>query len=682
MANAQDNPFFKPWNTPHGTAPFTEIKDEHYKPAVQHGIELANKEINAITSNPAAPDFKNTIVALEKTGADLDRVLGVYFALLSADASEAMLAESMELSQLLSEYSTSIILNQDLWKRVKSVYDNRASLNLAPEDSMLLQKTYDSFAQSGATLEGADRDEFRRLSSQLSALTTQFGQNVKKELPTHNLILTADQLSGLPQSQIDAAALAAKNAGKEGSYLFTLEAPVYMAFMKYADDRALREKMWRMYTGRNITGEYSNIEVLKNIADTRRRIANLLGKKTYAEYSLVNTMAQNPENVYKLLNQLRDAYAPAKDAEMAALTAFASEQTGAPFTIMPWDYSYWSNKHRAAKYAFDEEAMRPYFELNNVIGGVFGLATRLYGLHFKENPGIQVYHPEVKAYDVTDNDGKFIGVLYADCFPRASKSPGAWMTNFKEQWRDADGKDSRPHVSIVMNFTKPTADKPSLLTPYEVETFLHEFGHSIHGLLANGNYKSLSGTNVYRDFVELPSQFNENYLNEREYLNTFARHYQTGEAIPDSLVNGLISSAQYGAAYACMRQLLFGFLDMAWYTITEPVDDAVAFENNAIKDVQIFAPEANSMTSPTFSHIFAGGYSAGYYSYKWAEVLDADAFSVFKRNGIFDPATAKSFKENILMKGGSENPAELYRRFRGGEPTIDALLIRDGIKKQ
>ena len=455
-----------------------------------------------------------------------------------------------------------------------------------------------------------------------------------------------------------------------------------MAFMKYADDRALREKMWRMYTGRNITGEYSNIEVLKNIADTRRRIANLLGKKTYAEYSLVNTMAQNPENVYKLLNQLRDAYAPAKDAEMAALTAFASEQTGAPFTIMPWDYSYWSNKHRAAKYAFDEEAMRPYFELNNVIGGVFGLATRLYGLHFKENPGIQVYHPEVKAYDVTDNDGKFIGVLYADFFPRASKSPGAWMTNFKEQWRDADGKDSRPHVSIVMNFTKPTADKPSLLTPYEVETFLHEFGHSIHGLLANGNYKSLSGTNVYRDFVELPSQFNENYLNEREYLNTFARHYQTGEAIPDSLVNGLISSAQYGAAYACMRQLLFGFLDMAWYTITEPVDDAVAFENNAIKDVQIFAPEANSMTSPTFSHIFAGGYSAGYYSYKWAEVLDADAFSVFKRNGIFDPATAKSFKENILMKGGSENPAELYRRFRGGEPTIDARLIRDGSKKQ
>lgn len=682
MANAQDNPFFKPWNTPHGTAPFTEIKDEHYKPAVQHGIELANKEINAITSNPAAPDFKNTIVALEKTGADLDRVLGVYFALLSADASEAMLAESMELSQLLSEYSTSIILNQDLWKRVKSVYDNRASLNLAPEDSMLLQKTYDSFAQSGATLEGADRDEFRRLSSQLSALTTRFGQNVKKELPTHRLVLTADQLAGLPQSQIDAAALAAKNAGMEGKYVFTLEAPVYMAFMKYADDRALREKMWRMYTGRNITGEYSNIEVLKNIADTRRRIANLLGKKTYAEYSLVNTMAQNPENVYKLLNQLRDAYAPAKDAEMAALTAFASEQTGAPFTIMPWDYSYWSNKHRAAKYAFDEEAMRPYFELNNVIGGVFGLATRLYGLHFKENPGIQVYHPEVKAYDVTDNDGKFIGVLYADFFPRASKSPGAWMTNFKEQWRDADGKDSRPHVSIVMNFTKPTADKPSLLTPYEVETFLHEFGHSIHGLLANGNYKSLSGTNVYRDFVELPSQFNENYLNEREYLNTFARHYQTGEAIPDSLVNGLISSAQYGAAYACMRQLLFGFLDMAWYTITEPVDDAIAFENNAIKDVQIFEPQPNSVTSTTFSHIFAGGYSAGYYSYKWAEVLDADAFSVFKRNGIFDPATAKSFKENILMKGGSENPAELYRRFRGGEPTIDALLIRDGIKKQ
>lgn len=682
MANAEtQNPFFTTWDTPHGTIPFSKINDTHWIPAIERGIADANAEIRAITVNRAVADFDNTIVALERVGADLDKVLGTYFSLLSADASDEMQQQSLQISQMLSEYSTSLILNQDLWKRVKAVYDKRSKFNLCPEDSMLLQKTYDSFAQSGATLEGEDREQYRKLSSRLSALTTQFGQNVKKELPQYKIYLKLEDLVGLPQDQINAAALAAKEEGHEGEYLFTLEAPVYMAFMKYADRRDLREKMWRLYTGRNTKGEFSNIEVMKEIAETRRQIANLLGKETYADYSLVNTMAQKPEAVYNLLNRLRDAYTPALKKEMAELTAFASETAGEQVEIKPWDYSYWSNKHRAAKYAFDEEAMRPYFELNNVIDGVFGLATRLYGLNFKENKDIEVYHKDVKAFDVTDADGNYVGVLYTDFFPRASKSPGAWMTNFKEQWTDADGMDSRPHVTIVMNFTKPTADKPSLLTPYEVETFLHEFGHALHGLLATGKYKTLSGTNVYRDFVELPSQFNENYLNEREFLDTFAKHYQTGEAIPDSLVNGLITSAQYGAAYGCMRQLLFGFLDMAWHTVKAPVSDAVAFENESTKSVQIFAPEEGSMTSPQFSHIFAGGYAAGYYSYKWAEVLDADAFSVFQKNGIFDPASAKSFKENILMRGGSENPAELYRRFRGGEPSIDALLIRDGIKK-
>jgi peptidyl-dipeptidase Dcp len=392
-------------------------------------------------------------------------------------------------------------------------------------------------------------------------------------------------------------------------------------------------------------------------------------------------MAQKPENVYNLLNNLRDAYAPAAKKEMQELTEYASKFEGKPIEIMPWDYSYYSNKHRSDKYSFDEEAMRPYFELNNVIDGVFGLATRLYGLHFKADPEIEVYHPDVTAYVVTDNDGKYLGVLYTDFFPRASKRPGAWMTNFKEQWIEDDGTDSRPHVSIVMNFTKPVGDKPSLLTPYEIETFLHEFGHSLHGLLANGKYRTLSGTNVYRDFVELPSQFNENYLTEREYLDTFAKHYITGEPLPEELVNGLISSAQYGAAYSCMRQLQFGYLDMAWHTLTAPVDDPVAFEKEAVKDVQMFAPVEGTMVSPQFSHIFSGGYAAGYYSYKWAEVLDADAFAQFKKNGIFDAETAKSFRENVLMKGGTENPADLYRRFRGGDATIDALLIRDGIKK-
>jgi peptidyl-dipeptidase Dcp len=679
MANAQ-NPFFKPFDTKHQTPPFSQINNSHWMEAVDHGIEIANGEINNITSQKEAPNFNNTIVALENVGADLNRVLNVFFNLLEANSDDEMMQQSIDISGKLSDYSTSIILNEELWKRVKTVFDNRNNYNLAAEDSMLLQKTYDSFAQSGATLVGADRDQFKKLSAELSQLTNQFGRNVQKELPTYKMYLKKNDLNGLPVSQIEAAALAAEQDGHKGEYLFTLDAPVYMAFMKYSERRDLREKMYRMYNGRNISGEYSNIDIIKRITELRRELANLLGKETYADKALVNTMAQKSENVYNLLNSLRDAYAPAAKKEMDELAAFASKLEGKKMTIMPWDYSFYSNKHRAAKYSFDEEAMRPYFELSNVIDGVFGLATRLYGLHFKADPEIEVYHHDVTAYEVTDNDGNYVGVLYTDFFPRASKRPGAWMTNFKEQWIEADGTNSRPHVSIVMNFTKPVGDKPSLLTPYEIETFLHEFGHSLHGLLANSKYQSLSGTNVYRDFVELPSQFNENYLTEREFLDTFAKHYITGEPLPDNLVKALIESKQYGAAYSCMRQLQFGYLDMAWHSITAPVDDPIAFERDATKNVQMFEPVDGSMVSAQFSHIFSGGYAAGYYSYKWAEVLDADAFAQFKKNGIFNPETAKSFRENVLMRGGTENPADLYRRFRGGDPTIDALLERDGIK--
>lgn len=684
MANAQtkggENPLFKPFDTVHGTPPFSKIDNSMWMPAVDRGIDLARKEIDAIVSNPAEPDFSNTIVAYEAVGDDLNRVLGVYFPLLSANNDNEMMELSLEISRKLSDYSTAIILNEPLWNRVRAVYDRRAELGLAPEDSMLLQTVYDSFAQSGATLKGADREKFKALSAELSELTTRFGQNVQKELPTYRVWLTKDDLSGLPQSQIDAAALAARETeNPETDYLFTLDQPVYMAFMKYSDRSDLREKMWRLYSGRNTKGEYSNIDVMKRIAEVRRQIANLLGKETFADHRLVNTMAQTTGNVYDLLERLRKAYTPALEKEMAELTAFASETEGRPVTIRPWDYSYYSNKHRAARYAFDEEALRPYFELNNTIKGVFGLATRLYGLQFEENPAIETYHPDVKAFDVKDSDGNFVGVIFTDFFPRASKNPGAWMTNFKEQWTTADGVNSRPVVSIVMNFTKPGADTPSLLTPYEVETFLHEFGHALHGLLADTRYSSLSGTNVYRDFVELPSQFNENYLTEREYLDGFARHYQTGEPIPEDLVAGLIRSSQYGAAYQCMRQLMFGYLDMAWHTAKAPVDDAVAFEIEAVRPVQIFEPVEGAMTSPQFGHIFSGGYASGYYSYKWAEVLDADAFAVFKKEGIFNRDTARRFKDNILTRGGTENPAELYRRFRGGEATIDALLERDGI---
>lgn len=650
--------------------------------AIDRGIAMANQEIDAITKNRAMPDFENTIVALERVGRDLNRVLNVMYPMLSADSDDELMEISLEADAKLSDYSTSIILNEALWQRVKQVYDRRADFNLDKEDEMLLQKTYDSFALNGAELKGEDREEFRRLKARLSELTNKFGQNVLKELNTYEIWLSAEDLAGLPESSVEAAAMAAAEKGREGEYLFTLAQPTYLAFMKNSSRADLREKMYRLYTGRNTKGEYSNIEVMKEIAATRLRIANLLGSPDYATHSLRRTMAGTPDAVYDLLNRLRDAYTPAQKAEFDELKNFASQLEGHPVdSILPWDYSYYSNKLKTSKYDFDEEELRPYFELNNVIDGVFGLATTLYGLTFTQNPDIEVYHPDVKAFDVNDADGNFVGVIYTDFFPRASKRPGAWMTGFRGQSILPDGTDERPQVSIVMNFTKPTGDKPSLLTPYEVSTFLHEFGHALHGLLTDTRYASLSGTSVYRDFVELPSQFNENFMRSKEFLDGFAKHYQTGEPIPQSLLDRFISSSQYGAAYACLRQLGFGYLDMAWHTITEPVTDVTEFEIQATAPVSMFDPVDGSLTGPQFSHIFSGGYAAGYYSYKWAEVLDADAFSVFLRKGIFDKESADSFRKNILLRGGTEDPAELYRRFRGQDATIDALLIRDGIIK-
>ncbi len=675
-----ENPLFKPFETEHGTAPFNELADSMWMPAIDRGLELAQQEINAITRQRSRPDFDNTIVALDRAGEDLNRVLNIFYPLLSANASDAMMEMAVEVSQKLSDYSTSITLNEALWQRVKQVYDDRKLFNLTPEQEMLLQKTYDSFALSGANLQGEDREKYRKLSAELSALTPAFGQTVLKELNTYEVYLTADDLAGLPESSIAAAAEAAEAKGRKGEYLFTLDQPTYMAFMKYSARPDLREKMYKLYSSRNTKGQYSNIENMKRISEIRLEIARLLGSNTYADHSLQRTMAETPANVYKLLDQLREAYRPALDAELTELTEFASKLEGHPVKLQPWDYSYYSNKLKAEKYSFDEEALRPYFELDKVVDGVFGLATKLYGVTFVENPKIQVYHPDVKAYDVVAADGKYIGVLYTDFFPRATKRPGAWMTGFKDQYVDENGNDSRPHVSIVMNFTKPSAGKPSLLTPYEVETFLHEFGHSLHGLLTKAHYASLSGTAVYRDFVELPSQFNENYLTQKEFLDGFARHYQTGEPIPAELVERLVKSSQYGAAYSCMRQLNFGYLDMAWHTITEPVKDADAFERKALETVLIFDAPEGTMISPQFSHIFSGGYAAGYYSYKWAEVLDADAFAFFAEKGIFNKEAADAFRTNILEKGGTVNPAELYRRFRGKDATIDALLVRDGIK--
>lgn len=684
-ASAQ-NPFFAEFSgTPHGTAPFDKIQKAHYEEAIDRGIELNRAEIDAIVNNPEKPTFANTIKALDKSGADLDRVTGIFFNLTECLSDDEMMEIQMRVIPKVTDFQTSITLNPGLWTRVKTVWDNRANEDLDAEDLRLLEETYQSFARNGALLQGADREKLTQLTNELSQLTNQFGQNVLKELNTYEVWLTKEDLDGLPESSIEAAALAAKEKGREGEYMFTLAQPTYMAFLKYSTRRDLREHFYRLYSGRNLKGEYSNTDIIRKIANTRLAIANLLGYKSFADYKLGHTMAQNPDAVYNLLYRLRDAYRPAQEAEFKEITEFARKSEGPDFNLEPWDYSFWSNKLREAKYSYNEEELRPYFELNNVINGVFGLATKLYGLTFRENPDIPVYHPDAQAFEVLDPNGEYMGVIYTDFFPRDSKRPGAWMTEFKGEWQDEDGKISPSHVSIVMNFTKPTESKPSLLTPYEVETFLHEFGHALHGLFASTKYKSLSGTNVYRDFVELPSQFNENYMTQSRFLNGFARHYQTDETIPEEYVQKIITSSQFGSAYACLRQLNFGLVDMAWHSITEPLADDVdiaTFENTAGASVAMYEPIADTSLSAQFNHIFSGGYAAGYYSYKWAEVLDADAFKAFAETGdIFSPEMAAKFRDNVLKRGGTVDPGTLYKQFRGKEPSIDALLERDGIKK-
>lgn len=675
------DPFSGEYDTPHGTIPFDKISNDLYEPAFQKGIDLQVEEINAIVNQRSMPTFENTIEALEKSGSYLNRVASVFFALQGAESDDEMMEISTRIQPLLSEHSNNISLNEQLFERIKFVYDRRAEMGLTPEQLMLVEETYDDFAQSGANLQGADRERYRELSTELGNLTLTFSQNSLRATNAYSKEVTLEELDGLPQSAIDAAAALAASKGKEGSYMIDLSFPSYSAFMKYANRRDLREELYRAYSSRSIGGEFDNLPVLTRIAEVRLELAKLFGCKNFAEYQLKHRMAGSPEGVYNLLNQLLEAYKPVADKEVAELQKFAAETAGADFTLMPWDFSYYSEKYKALKYSLDDEALRPYFKLDNVIEGVFGLATKLYGLQFTENKDIPVYHKEASAYEVTDADGSYVGVIYTDFFPRPGKRQGAWMTEFKGQWMENDSTDSRPHVTIVMNFTRPTATAPSLLTYGEVETFLHEFGHALHGLLSKVTYNSLSGTNVYRDFVELPSQFNENFLPEKEFLSGFARHYETGEIIPDELVEKIVAAGQYHAAYACVRQLSFGLLDMAWHTIEAPVADALAFEQAAVQPTQVLPSVEGTALSPQFGHIFSGGYAAGYYGYKWAEVLDADAFAAFKEVGIFNQEKARSFRENILERGGTERPMELYKRFRGSEPTIEALMRRDGIIK-
>lgn len=683
LTNAQ-NPFLVQYQTPHETVPFDRIKTAHYEPAILEGIKQQNAEIDAIVQNPEKPNFANTIEAYENSGELLDKVTAVFGNMLSAETNDDLQTLAQKIMPLLSEHSNNITLNKLLFARVNEVYQQKATLQLTKEQNQLLENIYDSFIRHGANLEGEAREQYRSLTTELSKLTLDFSENNLKETNRFQMLLTdKNDLAGLPEIILEAAAETAKNEGKEG-WLITLHAPSYVPFMTYADNRDLRHKLYTAYNTKcTQNNEFNNIDIVKKLVNTRMKIAQLLGYNNYAEYTLKERMAENSETVYKLLKQLLEAYTPAARQEYIEVQELARREQGNDFVVMPWDWSYYSNKLKDKKFNINEEMLRPYFELEQVKKGVFGLAEKLYGITFQKNTAIPVYHKEVDAYEVFDKDGKFLSVLYTDFHPREGKRSGAWMTSYKDQWIDPkSGEDSRPHISVVMNFTKPTENKPALLTFNEVETFLHEFGHALHGMLANSTYKSLSGTNVYWDFVELPSQIMENFAIEKDFLNTFARHYQTGEVLPNELIKRLVDASNFNAAYACLRQVSFGLLDMAWYTRNTDFEGEVkAYEREAWKDAQILPVVEEACMSTQFSHIFSGGYSAGYYSYKWAEVLDADAFSLFKQKGIFNQEIAYSFRDNILSKGGTEHPMELYKRFRGQEPTIDALLIRNGIKK-
>ena len=679
----ENNIFLKPFTTTCGAIPFDRITTADYEPAIRQGIREHDAEVKAITENEAEATFENTVVALDRCGATLGRVLGVFYPMLSCNADDELLALSERLAPVLSEHFNSITLNEQLWQRVKYAHDHFDADHHDVEDRMLMQETYDGFVRSGANLEGEDRERYRQLSKRLTELTLKFDQNALKETSCYELWLTADDLDGLPESALDAAKQAAKEKGREDEWLVTLHAPSYVPFLKYSSRRDLREKLYRMFNSQCTAGDYCNLDILREIANTRLEIARLMGFKTFADYKLQHTMARTPANVYDMLNRLRDAYLPVERREMERLEAFATKLEGKPMKILPWDYSYYSNKEKDSMFEINDELLRPYFELGQVTAGVFGFAKRMYGLRFLPNHDAQVFHPEVEVYNVTDEDGKAVGMLYLDFFPRATKQSGAWMTSFREQYIDENGNDVRPLVTLTMNFTRPTDAKPSLLTVREVETFMHEFGHALHQLLSRCKYQSLSGTNVYRDFVEVPSQFNENYVYEREFLDSFARHYQTGEPVPQELIDKLLASSQYGAAYACVRQLGFGYVDMAWHSIDEPYEgDDFTFEHKAVNDVQAFEPVDGCITSSHFTHIFSGGYAAGYYGYKWAEMIECDAFDKFKQDGIFNGDTARSWVENVLSRGGTEAPMALYKRFRGTEPGIEAMMRRDGITKQ
>ena len=680
----RENPFFAPFHTLHDTYPFDKIRLEDFEEAFIEGIRRDKEQIDKTINNPEKPTFDNTIINKDDDNEYyglLDRVSTVFFNLLSAETCDEMDALAQKIEPILTQHANDVLLNKALFERIKAVHLHHR--RLTPEEKRLLDKTYEGFTRCGALLDEEGKTRLRQLNEEASMLSLQFSQNLRKERKAFTLHITDEaDLDGLPERVREQAAQEAKDRELDG-WVFTLDAPSMGPFMKYATNRELRRQLY-MASNTLCTHDNpeNNTEICKRIVNIQRERAQLLGFKTFADFVLKNRMASNKRNVYRLLDQLIEAYKPTAQKELSEIERLARKMEGKDFQLEPWDLSHYSYQLQMKKYDLDSEMLRPYFELSKVIDGVFGLAHRLYGITFRENKDIPVYHPDVKAFEVFDKDGSYLAVFYADFHPRKGKQGGAWMTSFQGQCINRKGENVRPHVSVVMNLTKPTESKPSLLSLGEVETFLHEFGHSLHGMFANTRFESMSGTNVWWDFVELPSQFMENYSIEKEFLRTFAFHYETGEPLPDELISRIVKSRNFMVAYNCMRQVSFALLDMAYYTLDKPLEgDLMAFEHKAWQKALVFKQLPGTCMTVQFSHIMSGGYSAGYYSYKWAEVLEADAFSVFKKNGIFDTATAQRFRDNILSKGGTEHPMTLYKRFKGSEPTIDALLRRNGIRR-
>ncbi|MBO5106905.1 MAG: M3 family metallopeptidase [Bacteroidales bacterium] len=679
--NNMENPFLTESKAPFGAPEFDKIKNEHYLPAFEAGIAEAKAEIDAIVANQEEPTFENTIEAMEYAGETLNRVASVFYNLMEANTNDEMQQIAEQISPMLNEYSMYVSLNADLFAKVKSVYEKKDELGLEKDQLKLLEDNYKSFVRGGANLSDEDKELYSKWSEELSLASLQFSKNVLAATNAYTLHITdSADLAGLPEFVKTMAAETASEKGLEG-WAFTLDAPSYSPFLKYSEVRNLRKDMWTAYNTRAIGGEFDNTDVVKKIVDLRIRIANILGYETYADYALEERMAKDKATVNGFIKDLLEPSMEFAKKDVADVYAFAKKNGFEDSQLMPWDFSYWSEKYQQAEYSLSAEELKPYFQLESCIDAVFGLATRLYGISFTELDNVPVYHEDVKVYEVKDADGSHLALFYADFFPRASKRGGAWMTDFRGQ-SIRDGVEYRPFISTVMNFTKPTADAPALITHDELTTFLHEFGHALHGMFAEGRYPSLTGTSVSRDFVELPSQIMENWAFEPEYLNSFAKHYQTGEPIPAELIEKIVAAKNYLAGYAQVRQLHFGYLDMAWHSLTElPAEGTVEFEQKTLAPYAVMPSVEGSAFSCSFSHIFSGGYSAGYYSYKWAEVLEADAFSLFKEKGIFNTEVSGSFRENILSKGGTEEASVLYRNFRGHDPEPQALMEKLGLVK-